>query len=89
MSTAATNEITELIACPECGETSWVDYESNRETMRLRIHTNADQPIWATQKSVYYDTVESEGWKCENGHSATDDIFEALLELRGEIDFID
>ena len=89
MGTAATNEITELIACPECGETSWVDYESNRENMRLRINTSADAPMWGTQKSVHYETLDSEGWKCENGHPATDDIFDRLLEIRGELDFID
>lgn len=84
----AANEVIEEIACPVCGSTSWEATEDYSETLRLRIHTHAEQPIWATEKSMWYSCQDSSNWECENGHAATDAAEERLSELRSDLDFI-
>lgn len=67
-------------ACPECGTTSWGNYGYGRYSQNMYY-------TFGQSRYVEYDNLdtegidESDGWQCENGHSATDDVQEVLDQL--------
>ena len=72
----------EVISCPQCGETVW------KTSIILSVHEDIVlDTIVRVQHNYHGDSFITDGgiWKCANGHVATTEYIEKLVEFQGQI----